>query len=54
MLDKYIIREDVYESFLEFLCVDIKSFHASPSFFMAWYWSPNVNVYSFEQLEDFM
>ena len=46
------MREDVPNSFLELLCIEIKPVRAAPFLVMAWYRPPNVTVDTFDHLEE--
>ena len=52
LLDKTTVPEDLPNSFLELLCVEIKSVRAAPFLVMAWYRPPNATVDSFDHLEE--
>ena len=52
LLDKTTVREDLPNSALELICVEIKPIHAASFVVLAWYRPPNVSFDIFNQIEE--
>ena len=52
LLDKTTVREDLPNSALELICVEIKPIHAASFVVLAWYRLPNVSFDIFNQIEE--